>query len=130
MNQKKNIIKKFPIKIKSNGDWLYKNNLIKKEALIKLFSSVLVVDKKNNFYLETPAEKGQIEVEDAPFVIKNFEIKNVNNKQEISFKTNIGEEITLHHKLLGDFNENVYGNIKHIKKTNITVFTNTKQANV
>ena len=83
MNQKKNIIKKFPIKIKSNGDWLYKNNLIKKEALIKLFSSVLVVDKKNNFYLETPAEKGQIEVEDAPFVIKNFEIKNVNNKQEI-----------------------------------------------
>ena len=95
MNQKKNIIKKFPIKIKSNGDWLYKNNLIKKEALIKLFSSVLVVDKKNNFYLETPAEKGKIEVEDAPFVIKNFEIKNVNNKQEISFKTNIGEEIIL-----------------------------------
>ena len=56
---------------------------------------MLVVDKKNNFYLETPAEKGQIEVEDAPFVIKNFEIKNVNNKQEISFKTNIGEEIIL-----------------------------------
>ena len=98
MKQKKNIIKKFPIKIKSNGEWLYKNNLIQKKALIKLFSSVLVADEKGNFYLETPAEKGKIEVEDSPFVITNFDVKNLNKNQEIIFKTNIDEEIVLSKK--------------------------------
>ena len=98
MNQKKNIIKKFPIKIKSNGEWLYQNSLIKKKALIKLFSSVLVADEKGNFYLETPVEKGKIEVEDSPFVIKNFVIKGLNKNQEIIFKTNIDEEIILSKK--------------------------------
>ena len=98
MKQKKNIIKKFPIKIKSNGEWLYQNSLIKKEALIKLFASVLISDGKGNFYLETPAEKGKIEVEDTPFVIINFGIKGLNKNQEIIFKTNIDEEIVLSKK--------------------------------
>ena len=98
MKQKKNIIKTFPIKIKSNGEWLYKNNLIQKKALIKLFSSVLVADEKGNFYLETPAEKGKIEVEDSPFIIISFDIKSLNKNQEIIFKTNIGEEIVLSKK--------------------------------
>ena len=93
--QKKNIIKKFPIKIKSNGEWLYQNSLIQKKALIKLFSSVLIGDGKGNFYLETPAEKGKIEVEDAPFVVIDFNVKGLNKKQEIIFKTNLEEEITL-----------------------------------
>ena len=71
------------------------NNLIKKESLVKLFASVLVADEKGNFYLETPAEKGKIEVEDSPFVIKTFFIRGLNKNQEIIFKTNIGEEIIL-----------------------------------
>ena len=96
--QKKNIIKKFPIKINSNGEWLYQNSLIQKKALIKLFSSVLIGDGKGNFYLETPAEKGKIEVEDAPFVAIDFNVKGLNKNQEIIFKTNIGEEIILSKK--------------------------------
>ena len=98
MKQNKNIIKKFPIKIKSNGEWLYQNNLIKKKTLIKLFSSVLVADEKGNFYLETPVEKGKIEVEDSPFVVTTFVIKDLNKNQEIIFKTNIDEEIILSKK--------------------------------
>ena len=98
MNQKKNIIKKFPIKINSNGDWLYKNSLIKKKVLIKLFSSVLVSDNKGNFFLETPAEKGKIEVEDAPFVIISYRIKKRKNDQEVIFKTNLDEEVVLSKK--------------------------------
>ena len=98
MKKNKNIIKKFPIKIKSNGEWLYQNTLIKKKTIIKLFSSVLVADEKGNFYLETPAEKGKIEVEDSPFVITTFAIKGLNKNQEIIFKTNIDEEIVLSKK--------------------------------
>ena len=95
MKQKKNIIKKFPIKIKSNGEWFYKNNLIQKKDLIKLFSSVLIADEKGNFFLETPAEKGAIEVEDFPFIITTFDVKGTSKKQEIIFKTNIDEEVIL-----------------------------------
>ena len=98
MKKNKNIIKKFPIKIKSNGEWLYQNSLIKKEALIKLLSAVLVADEKGNFYLETPAEKGKIQVEDSPFVITTFDIKGLNKNQEIIFRTNIDEEIILSKK--------------------------------
>jgi len=98
LKKNKNIIKKFPIKIKSNGEWLYQNTLIKKKTIIKLFSSVLVADEKGNFYLETPAEKGKIEVEDSPFVITTFAIKGLNKNQEIIFKTNIDEEIVLSKK--------------------------------
>mgnify|MGYP001201613979 FL=1 len=39
-----------------------------------------------------------IEVEDAPFVITNFDVKGLNKKQEIIFKTNIDEEIVLSKK--------------------------------
>tara|TARA_B100000029_G_scaffold431567_1_gene443242 strand:- start:1273 stop:1743 length:471 start_codon:yes stop_codon:yes gene_type:complete len=96
---KKNfLIKEFPIKINSNGDWFYNNSLIKKKTLIKLFSSVLVGDNKGNFYLETPAEKGKIIVEDAPFVIKDFIIKGSSNNRSIIFVTNIDEEIVLSKK--------------------------------
>tara|TARA_B100000315_G_scaffold225843_1_gene232393 strand:+ start:3537 stop:4076 length:540 start_codon:yes stop_codon:yes gene_type:complete len=91
-------IKKFPIKINSKGEWFYNGSLIRKKALIKIFASVLVSDGKGNFYLETPAEKGKIEVEDTPFVIINFGIKGLNKNQEIIFKTNIGEEIILSKK--------------------------------
>ena len=98
MKKQKNIIKKFPIKINSNGDWLYKNSLIKKKVLIKLFSSVLVSDNKGNFFLETPAEKGKIEVEDAPFVIISYRIKKRKNDQEVIFKTNLDEEVVLSKK--------------------------------
>ena len=57
-----------------------------------------MADEKGNFYLETPAEKGKIQVEDSPFVITTFDIKGLNKNQEIIFKTNIGEEIILSKK--------------------------------
>ena len=98
--QKKNTIKikKFPIKINSNGEWFYKNSLIKRKALIKLFSSVLVCDNKRNFYLETPVEKGSIEVEDSPFIVKSFNVQGKEKKQKIIFITNLDQEIILSKK--------------------------------
>ena len=88
-------VKKFPIKIDYNGDWFYNNSQIKRKPLIKLFSSVLKRDNKGNFYLETPVEKGQIEVEDAPFVITSHKILGKNDKQKIVFYTNLEEEVVL-----------------------------------
>ena len=99
MQQKKKLkIKEFPIKINSNGEWFYNDSLIKRKALIKLFSSVLVSDNKGNFFLETPAEKGSIKVEDSPFVVELFNVKGKDKKQKIIFKTNLDHEIILSKK--------------------------------
>ena len=60
-------IKKYPIKINSNGELYYNGSLIRKKTLIKLSSSILKADNNGNFFLETPAEKGSIVVEDANY---------------------------------------------------------------
>lgn len=88
-------IKKFPIKINSNGEWFYNGSLIKKKTLIKLFSSILKADNNGNFFLETPAEKGSIEVEDSPFIIISFFIKDKGSNQKIIFRTNIDDDVCL-----------------------------------
>ena len=99
LQQKKNLkIRKFPIKINFTGEWFYNNSLIKKKALIKLFSSALVCDNKRNFFLETPVEKGSIEVEDSPFVVKLFNVVGKDKRQKIIFKTNLDQEIVLSKK--------------------------------
>ena len=58
----------FQIKIASDGRWYHEGGEIHRKALVKLFSTVLKRDSKGIFWLETPVEKGRIEVEDAPFI--------------------------------------------------------------
>ena len=58
----------FHIKIASDGRWYHEGGEIHRKALVKLFSTVLKRDSKGIFWLETPVEKGRIEVEDAPFI--------------------------------------------------------------
>ena len=58
----------FNIKIAGDGRWYHEGGEIRRKALVKLFSTVLKRDPDGVFWLETPAEKGRIEVEDAPFI--------------------------------------------------------------
>ena len=48
--------------------------------------------------LETPVEKGSIEVEDSPFVVKLFNVVGKDKRQKIIFKTNLDHEIILSKK--------------------------------
>ena len=59
----------FHIKIAGDGRWFHEDGEIHRKALVKLFSTVLKRDPDGVFWLETPAEKGRIEVEDAPFIV-------------------------------------------------------------
>ena len=58
----------FHIKIAGDGRWFHEGDEIHRKALVKLFSTVLKRDSDGVFWLETPVEKGRIEVEDAPFI--------------------------------------------------------------
>src|SRR5689334_8754207 len=57
-----------PFLIRRDGTWLYRGSPIARKELVCLFASVLKREADGSFSLETPAERGQIEVEDAPFV--------------------------------------------------------------
>ena len=68
--------KQFHIKIASDGRWYHEGGEIHRKALVKLFSTVLKRDSKGIFWLETPVEKGRIEVEDAPFIATALTVDN------------------------------------------------------
>ena len=57
-----------PFLIKRDGTWLYRGTPINRKELVCLFASVLRREEDGSWWLQTPAERGRIEVEDAPFV--------------------------------------------------------------
>lgn len=58
--------------IKANGEWWHEGRKIERQSLIALFSKVLCFEN-NHYYLKTPVEKIQIQVEDAPLQIKEVQ---------------------------------------------------------
>lgn len=85
----------FGIKILKNGTWLHRGAPIGRLNLVKLFATVLRRDEKGDFWLQTPVERGRIEVEDAPFVAVEMRREFSENKQELHFRTNIDAWVRL-----------------------------------
>jgi len=83
-----------PIHIAANGDWFYQGSQIKRQALVKLFASVLVVEE-GDYFLVTPAEKVKITVEDTPFVVVDWEQREEDGEQLLLLTTNIGDTLVL-----------------------------------
>ena len=57
-----------PITIDAQGRWFYAGSEIKREAMVKLFASVLCKEA-DSYFLKTPVEKMAITVDDVPFMI-------------------------------------------------------------
>jgi uncharacterized protein len=76
------------IVIKSDGRWVHEGATISREALVRLFSTVLRKDP-DGIYLVTPVEKLKITVEDAPFVAVRVD----HNGDVLKFLTNVGDEV-------------------------------------
>ena len=79
------------LKICADGTWVYRNSPIRREGLIKLFASVLSKDVDGRTYLVTPAEKVDVEVEDAPFLAVEMEVHGSGTGQELFFRTNVDD---------------------------------------
>ncbi|HEX8958737.1 MAG TPA: DUF1285 domain-containing protein [Solirubrobacterales bacterium] len=76
------------IVIKRNGLWFHEGTPIGREALVRLFSTVLRKDP-DGYYLVTPVEKMRITVEDAPFVAVRVDRAG----KALKFLTNVGDEV-------------------------------------
>ncbi len=83
-----------PFLIKRDGTWMYRGSPIARKELVCLFASVLQRDEDGTFLLETPAERGRIEVEDAPFVAVELDFTGDGRRQVLSFRTNVDQVIT------------------------------------
>jgi hypothetical protein len=77
------------IVIRKDGVWFHEGTPIGREALVRLFSTVLRKDP-DGYWLVTPVEKMRITVEDAPFVAVRVD----RDGDDLKFLTNVGDEVT------------------------------------
>jgi uncharacterized protein len=80
------------IRIAADGTWYHEGAPFMREALVRLFATVLRKDP-DGFYLVTPVEKLQIQVEDAPFVAIDMEVRGEGREAELLFTTNVGDHV-------------------------------------
>ncbi|MDO6460530.1 DUF1285 domain-containing protein [Granulosicoccaceae sp. 1_MG-2023] len=81
------------IRIDREGRWFHEGGEIRREALVRLFSSILRREGDRH-YLVTPAEKLAIDVAVAPFLaISVKRAKDEQGRDVFVFMTNIGDEI-------------------------------------
>ncbi|MEQ1112712.1 DUF1285 domain-containing protein [Acinetobacter johnsonii] len=60
------------LKVLANGEWWHEGQLIKRQAMIELFATVLWKEE-DKFYLKTPVEQIEIEVEDEPLFVNQVD---------------------------------------------------------
>lgn len=77
---------KMDLKVLANGEWWHEGQLIKRQSLLDLFSSVLWKEE-GRFYLRTPVEQIEIEVEDEPLFVNQVDSTVIADKKYIQFTT-------------------------------------------
>lgn len=77
------------MRIARDGTWFYMGTPIGREALVRLFSTILRRDG-DEYVLVTPVEKVGITVDDAPFVAVDVD----REEDGLIFRTNVGDKVT------------------------------------
>ena len=83
------------MKIRRDGSWAYRGSPIGRIAMVKLFASILRKDDDGKTYLVTPAEKVDVEVEDAPFLAVEMAVSGEGRDQTLTFRTNVDDIVTV-----------------------------------
>jgi len=90
----------YAIRIGRDGTWYYRGSAIQRKPLVCLFSSILKRGEDGGYWLETPVERGRIEVDDAPFVAVELFWRDCDcagdgvPRQCLTFRTNLDEMVT------------------------------------
>lgn len=83
------------MRIAADGTWFYQGTPINRMPLVKLFASVLRRESDDGYWLVTPAERGRIQVEDAPFTAVEVTAEGHGPGQRLIFRTNLDEIVAL-----------------------------------
>ena len=82
------------LRIGRDGTWYYQGGPIARQALVKLFASVLRLEEDGRYYLVTPVETVPIEVEGLPFVAVAMSREGSGQAQALSFRSNVDDVVT------------------------------------
>ena len=82
------------IRIARDGTWFHEGSPINRKPLVKLFAGILIREADGEYYLETPAEKRRISVDDAPFVAVEVTAVGDGSTRRLTFRSNVDDEIT------------------------------------
>lgn len=83
-----------PFLIRRDGTWLYRGSPILRKPMVCLFATALKRDAEGFYRLETPVERGRIEVEDAPFLAVELQWSGTGRQQVLSFRLNTDEVVS------------------------------------
>jgi hypothetical protein len=78
------------MRIAADGTWFYQKTPIGRQALVKLFSSVLKREGEK-YFLVTPVEKVGITVDDAPFLAVELVTEDETLGRTLRFRTNVDD---------------------------------------
>ncbi|MGC4252283.1 MAG: DUF1285 domain-containing protein [Sphingobium sp.] len=82
------------MRIARDGTWFHQGSPIGREAMVRLFSTILRREPDGSHVLVTPVEKLSIEVEDAPFVAVELKSEGEGRDRAIAFRLNTGDIVT------------------------------------
>ena len=77
------------MRIGRDGTWYHQGRPIGRMRLCQLFATVLQRDPDGVYWLVTPAERGEIEVEDSPFLAVELRAEQDAGGQVLRFRTNL-----------------------------------------
>ncbi|MGD1879930.1 MAG: DUF1285 domain-containing protein [Kiloniellaceae bacterium] len=81
----------YDIRIARDGTWFHEGGRIGRKPLVRLLASVLWRDDGGIYWLQTPVEKGRIQVEDAPFTAVELSVKGDGRGRSLAFRTNLDD---------------------------------------
>ena len=77
--------------IARDGTWFHQGSPIGREAMVRLFSTILRRESDGSYVLVTPVEKLSIEVEDAPFIAVEMKTEGKGRARSLAFRLNTGD---------------------------------------
>jgi hypothetical protein len=79
------------MRIARDGTWFHQGSPIGRQAMVRLFSTILRREPDGRFVLVTPVEKLDIQVEDAPFTAVEMKAEGEGAGMKLAFRLNTGD---------------------------------------
>lgn len=80
--------------IARDGTWFHRGSPVKREALVRLLAGLLR-RQGDGHVLQTPDQRIRVDVEDAPFVAVELDVRNPGPDQELEFRLSHGDRVRL-----------------------------------
>lgn len=81
------------MRITADGTWFHEGAPIARPAMVRLFASILRREPDGRHVLVTPAEKLDIDVDDAPFVAVEVKHEGSGAERRLAFRLNTGDAV-------------------------------------